>query len=229
MSTGVGGKKSVCVWLSGVSVKSLIYCGTAVTLFLLLCCFPLPPVFQFFSYLFPVFPIVVSRLFCVFWLADCLKRNPGWAAAVSSWAVLPGQLVVVHQNEYCWVPLDVPSLVLVEAKIRPYSSTPLVHSSVLWGEPLDLKWTVPPKVVSWGMCSRNTCFLVLFWVCFALEDPVRTGIKLCVVGSNPVEYERFMIANYLNVITRNLQVHGVTNWVCKLNKFLLTLSISGQN
>lgn len=38
-----------------------------------------------------------------------------------------------------------------------------------------------------------------------------------------------MTANYLNVITRNLQVHGVTNCVCKLNKFLLTLSTSEQN
>lgn len=54
-------------------------------------------------------------------------------------------------------------------------------------------------------------------------------IKLYVVGSNPVEYERFMIANYVNVITRNLQVRGITNCVCKLNKFLLSLSISEQN
>lgn len=52
--------------------------------------FPLPSVFWFFSYLFPVFPTVVSLLFCVFWLADCLKRNPGWAAAaLSAWGVLP--------------------------------------------------------------------------------------------------------------------------------------------
>lgn len=102
MSTEVKKKRLcvyVCVGLSGVLSKvsltvalklPFLYCHAAL---------PFAPIFQFFSHLFPVFPIVVSVLLCGFWLADCLKRNPGWAAALSTWGVLHGLLVVVHKNE----------------------------------------------------------------------------------------------------------------------------------
>lgn len=66
-----------------------------------------------------------------------------------------------------------------------------------------------------GNVQQKYFFLTLFWVRLFFEDPVGIVIELCVVGSNLVEYERFIIANYLNVITRNLQVHGVTDCVCK--------------
>lgn len=157
--------------------------------------FPLPPVLQFFSHLFPVFAIVVSLLLCVFWLADYLNRNPGWAAALSTWGVLPGswwlsiRMSDIGDASCCSLPCTWGGR---NRAMLIYSSGPVF----CWVEILDIKWTVASEVVLWGMYSRNSYFLMSFWVCFVFEDLVRIVIELCVVGSKLVVYERFIIANH---------------------------------
>lgn len=186
--------------------------------------FPLPRVFQFFLYLFPVFPVVVSPLFCIFWLAvwketlaGLLLLSPLGMYYLNSWW-LSTRMSNVGDASWCSSPCTCGGK---NRAMLTYSLGPFFCS---------LRWDTGYKINS-GFRSGfvGTCFLLLFWVCFAFEDPVRIVIELCVVGSHLVEYKRFMTANYLNVITRNSQVHGVTNCVCKQNKFLLTLSISEQN
>ena len=68
------------------------------------------------------------------------------------------------------------------------------------------------KVVLSGTRSRNTWF-VMFFFCF--EDPSEIEIVLCVAGTDLVESGRFFVANHSSVITRDLQVYGGLNCVCK--------------
>lgn len=191
----------------------LWHCSCAFSVSALCCSSLFPPYFSSSRVSFPCspcsFPFLLWILACWVsekkpWLGCSCSLHLGCTAWIAGGC--PPEWVMLGMS------LDAPHLVLVEAEIGP-----VIHSSALWCETLDIKLTVPSKVVLWGMCSRNICFLLLFWVCFAFEDPVRTVFELCVVGSNLVEYERFMIADYLNVITRNLEVHGVTNRVYKLN------------
>lgn len=125
--------------------------------------------------------------------------------------------MVVHQNKQCWDASCHPLLYACGDRNRGVLIYSIAFMTLLFFLRCHTGFKLKSGFESCFIGNMQYQYLVCRVLDFCFEDAVK--IELYVVGTNLVESESFIIANHVSVVTRNLEVYGVLNCVCKLNSY----------